>query len=369
MSEVLEGRYEFITPENFAREQTRGMESPRGPLLIAGCRTSSLLVEAVVSQYQRLLAKAGSNQKVAHLDGVDDAFTDSETRVRLDCHVGGCDVFLLQTLFDPRSPLGIDRHYMTFLIAARAFREHGASHVTGVLPYLAYARQDKPTKFLREPTTAKLMADLAIEAGIDRLITWNPHSAQIRGFYGTIPVNVLESLSFFIDEFHRFRNREDVIAVAPDAGASKLVTRFGRALGLRCAIASKFRPRTEEAEITEIIGDFTGKRVAIIIDDMISSGGTIDALVRKLVDEKGIEEVHLGVSHSLCVGDACERLRHLHDSFRLHDMVVTDSVPQTEAVRSLSFVTIRPLADTLSRTINRVHYNRSVSEIFVPRSL
>ena len=95
---------------------------------------------------------------------------------------------------------------------------------------------------MREPTTARLMADLAVEAGIDRLITWDPHCGQIRGFYGSMPANMLESLTLFIEEFERFRGRDDVIAVAPDAGASKFITHFGRALGLRCAIASKFRP-------------------------------------------------------------------------------------------------------------------------------
>jgi ribose-phosphate pyrophosphokinase len=253
---------------------------------------------------------------------------------------------------------------MAFLVAARTFREHGASHVTGVLPYLAYARQDKPTKFTREPTTAKLMADLSMEAGIDRLVTWEPHTGQIRGFYGGIPVNVLESLVLFHDEYRRFAGREDVIAVAPDAGASKMVTHFGRALDLKCAIASKYRPRAEEAEITEIIGDFSGKRTAIILDDMISSGGTVHALARRLVREKGIGEIYLAVSHNLCVGLARERLVEMHEKLGLRQAVVTDSIPATEPFRALPFVTVRGLAETFARTINRIHYSRSVSEIF-----
>ena len=357
-------RKAFFTPERFAREQAQRMTTPRGRLLIAGCCSGSYLSKRVVERYKELLAEAGSEDDILHLEDIDTRFSDSETCVRLPMHVSGCDVFLFQSPFDPTSDRSIDQNYMAFLIAARTFREHGANHVVGVLPYLAYARQDKPTKFTREPSTARLMADLSTAAGIDRLIVWDPHSDQIRGFYGGMPVNTLESLSLFIDEFGRFRDREDVIAVAPDAGASKFVTHFGRALDLKCASASKYRTRPEEVTIAEIIGDFEGKRIAIVLDDMISIGGTTDALIRKLVEEKGIEEVYLGVSHNLCVGKAHERLSDLHANHRLKQVVVTNSIPQTKQFEDLPFVSVRCLSDVLSRTINRIHYNQSVSEVF-----
>lgn len=358
------GRKAFFTPERFAQEQARRMVTPRGRLLIAGCCSGSYLSTQVVERYSELLAEAGSQDGIQHLEDIDSRFSDTETCVRLDAHVSGCDVFLFQAVFDPTSERSIDQNYMAFLIAVRTFREHGANHVTGVLSYLAYARQDKPTKFTREPATARLMADLSIAAGIDRLIVWDPHCDQIRGFYGNIPVSTLESLSLFIEEFGRFKNREDVIAVAPDAGASKFVTHFGRALGIKCAIASKYRPRPEEVVMSEIIGDFEGKKTAVVLDDMVSNGGTIQALVKKLVEEKGIEEVYLGVSHNLCVGEARERLLDLHANNCLKQVIVTNSIPQTEQFQNLPFVTVRCLSDTLARTINRIHYNRSVSEVF-----
>jgi len=354
----------FFTPERFAQEQARRMESHRGRLLIASCCSGSYLAREVIRRYKELLAETGSEDDVLHLEDIDRRFSDSETCVRLGAHVSGYDVFLFQSLFDPASDRSVDQNYMAFLIAVRTFREHGASHVAGILPYLAYGRQDKPTAFMREPTTAKLMADLSVEAGIDRLITWDPHCGQIRGFYGNIPVNMLESLTLFIEEFRRFRGQENVIAVAPDAGASKLVTYFGRAIDLKCAIASKYRPRPEEVVISEIIGDFVGKNTAVILDDMISNGGTMYALIKKLVEEKGIEEVYLGVSHNLCVGKARERLSDLHDNYNLKEVVVTNSIPQTEEFLNLPFVSVRCLSDTLARTINRIHYNRSVSEVF-----
>lgn len=354
----------FFTPERFAQEQAQKMQSPRGRLLIVGCCSGSYLSTRVINRYKDLLAEADSEDDVLHLENIDKRFSDSETCVRLNLHVGGCDVFLFQALFDPISDCSVDQNYMAFLIAARTFREHGANHVTGLLPHLAYGRQDKPTKFAREPTTAKLMADLSIEAGIDRLIVWDPHCGQIRGFYGSMPINMLESLTLFIEEFRRFQDREDVIAVAPDAGASKFVTHFGRALNLKCAIGSKYRPRPEEVIISQIIGDFAGKRVAIILDDMISNGGTVYALIKKLVEEKGIEEVYLGVSHNLCVGRARERLLALHADYHLKKLIVTNSIPQTDEFQAMPFVSVRCLSDTLARTINRIHYNRSVSEVF-----
>lgn len=352
----------FFTPERFAQAQR--MESPRGKLLIAGCCSGSYLSGSVVEKYKESLREAGSKDDILELEHIDRRFSDSETCVRLEPHVGGSDVFLFQALLDPTSDLSVDQNYMAFLIAARTFREHGANHVTGILPYLAYARQDKPTKFTREPTTAKLMADLSIVAGIDRLIVWDPHCGQIRGFYGSMPVNMLESLTLFIEEFDRFCGREDVIAVAPDAGASKFVTHFGRAIGLKCAIASKYRPRPEEVVISEIIGDFGEKKIAIVLDDMISGGRTIYALISKLVEEKSIEAVYLGASHNLCIGRARERLLDLHDNYCLKEVVVTNSIPQTDEFKALPFVSVRCLSDTLSKTINRIHYNRSVSEVF-----
>ncbi|MCK4304794.1 MAG: ribose-phosphate pyrophosphokinase [Candidatus Eisenbacteria sp.] len=354
----------FVTPERLALEEGVGTGEPRGRLLIAGCCSGSYLSREVAKRYRALVRESGSREDVLELEDIDKRFSDSETCVRLDLHVSGSDAFLFQTTLDPTSDRSVDQNYMAFLIAARALREHGAAHVTGVLPYLAYARQDKPTKFTREPTTARLLADLSIAAGIDRLIVWDPHCGQIRGFYGAMPVNMLESLTLFLQEFERFRGRDDVVAVAPDAGASKFVTHFGRALGVKCAIASKYRPRPEEVIISEIIGDFEGKRIAVILDDMISGGGTIYALIRKLVDEKGIEEVYLGVSHNLCVGRACERLSSLHSDYGLKEVVVTNSIPQTDQFLSLSFVSVKCLSEALVQTINRIHYERSVSEVF-----
>ncbi|MFP4415784.1 MAG: ribose-phosphate diphosphokinase [Chitinivibrionales bacterium] len=354
----------FLTPEHFAEQQRRRMHSMRGPLVVASCRSANDLAQRIVSKYNRLLREAGSGETVTFLPDIDSQFSDSETRVRLKSHIGGGDVYLLQSLYNPRQTGGVDHNYMAFLIAARTFREHGARHVTAILPYLAYARQDKPTRFSREPTTAKLMSDLSIAAGIDRIISWHPHSGQIRGFYSGRPANMLDPTTLFSEEFSRLHKRDDVVVVAPDAGASKFVTHLARVMGVRSAIAAKYRPEAEEVVTSEVIGSFEGKQIALIIDDIISSGGTLFAVARRLVEQKGIEELYIGASHNLCTESAKEKLLHMHREYGLKQAVFTNSIPQTRSYEDLPFVKVCCLSDTISRTINRIHYNKSVSEVF-----
>jgi ribose-phosphate pyrophosphokinase len=357
----------FIYPRQFIEEQARRMESTEGQLLIASCRDGSYMAQRVVDKYRELLGDQDDSTGLVFLDNIDREFTDSETGVRLANHVGGADVFLFQALLDPSTPHSANNNYLSLLIAARAFREHGANRITAVLPYLTYARQDKPTKFMREPTTAKLMADLSKGAGIDRVVAWHPHSNQIHGFYADMPVNMLDPLTMFNAEFREFAGRDDVIAVAPDAGATKFIMHFSRELQINSAIASKYRPSQEEAVITDIIGDFRGKKIAIVLDDIVSSAGTMGELIHQLVDEKGIEEVYMGASHNLCLPGTRERLIELHEQYNLQRVVVTNSIPQTPEFEELSFFHVRCLSDILCRTINRIHYNRSVSGVFRSR--
>ena len=290
---------EFIVPGS--------TEPSSRALIIASCCSGSYLARKVVERYRELGREAGAAPVLAELHDIDRRFSDSETSVRLEMHVSGADVYVIQSLLDPVLSTSVDENYMALLIAARAFREHGASKVTAVLPYLAYGRQDKPTAFAREPTTARLMADLTLAAGVDRVVAWDPHCGQVRGFYGAVPVYFLEPLTLFLQEFSSYTGRPDVIAVAPDAGAAKVVTYFSHALGIKAAMASKFRPRPEEVVLSEIIGDFAGMKVAIVLDDVLSTGGTVEPLIRRLVSEKGIEEVHLAVSHNRCSQDAAAR--------------------------------------------------------------
>lgn len=343
----------------------QGHESSRGRLLIASCRSGDYMARRVAEDYRRRVVEAGGNQQdVALLQSIDFQFSDGETGARLEEDVSGTDAFLFQSLADPRSDRSIDQNLMALLVSVRALRHWGANYVTVVLPYLAYSRQDRPTKFRREPTTAQLVADLIKEAGASRVVTWHMHSERIRGFYGSTPVDALEAVGMFVRLYQRFAGRDDVIAISPDTGATKFVTRIARELGIRAAVTAKFRPRPEEAQVSDIMGDFEGKRVAIIIDDMISTGGTVSEVARRLVEDKGIEEVYVGVSHNLCNPAARERLQELREGYGLQEVVVTNSIPQTDLFRSLPYLTVVDLSETFSRVINSIHYNRSLQEPF-----
>lgn len=333
--------------------------SDRGRLIVASCLSADYLAEKVVAEYNRQM-QGKPSRGLTHLNSIDFAFTDGERNVRLKNNVRGADIYLMQALEDSTSGLTINDNYMSFLIAARAFREQGARLVTGILYYLAYGRQDKPTRYMREPVTVRLMADLAIEAGITQLVTWEPHRNP-QAFYGKTKVDTLDSLNLFIDEFAPFRGREDVIAVAPDEGASKFVTDFADAMGFTYALAAKTRPEPGKAKINQIIGDFRNKEVAIILDDMISSAGSMRALTEKLVQDYGIKKVFIGASHNLCLPVAYENFKILHEKFNLEKVIVTDSIPQTEDFTNLSFFKVRSIADILARTINCIHFDESVS--------
>jgi len=328
---------------------------PRGGLVVASCRSGRATAREVVRRLEELRVTSGHPGPVRAMEDVDFPFSDTETGVRLEAGSEGRDVFLVQSLYNPTAAGCVDRNYLALLIAARAFREWGSAHVTALVPYLAYARQDKPTPGMVEPTTAKLLADLSAAAGIDRLVTWHPHCGQIRGFYAPLPVVAPDPLELFVQEFSAFRGRDDVIAVAPDAGASKLVANFGRALGLRCAIASKHRLFRGEAAITEIIGDFAGARAAIVLDDMISSGGTVRELVMALAERTPVGEIHLAASHNLCRPGALEILRELNARHRLASVAVSDSIPQTPEFLALPFFAVRPLAERFARIVHAVH--------------
>jgi ribose-phosphate pyrophosphokinase len=346
-----------------------GEDSSRGRLLIASCRSGSALADKVVGRYNETLKHIGEKYKVDALFDVDYAFPDSETCVRLKTNVNGSDVYLFQSLFDPTSERSIDQNYIAFLLAVRAFKEHGARSVTGILPYLTYARQDKPTPFRREPVSSRLFAELSITSGLDRLITWHTHSDQIRGFYGSLPMNMLDPLVYFIDEFKQFKEDSKTIAIAADEGVSGLITRFGRTLSISSAIAAKKREGPDTVTISEIIGDFKGKARLIVLDDMISGAGTMVTLIEKLFSELGgqIEELHIAVSHNLCLPKAYERMAALKKKYGavFKRLIVTNSIPQTLHFRKLEFVEVACLSERLCHVINRIHFEGSVSEIFI----
>jgi ribose-phosphate pyrophosphokinase len=338
-------------------EVPRAAASVPGRLVLASCRSGSGLARRVVEQLRQQIPTEPSHHELVYLENVDDRFSDSETRVRLGESVEEADLFLFQGLHNPASGRSIDENVMAFLIAARAAREWGASRITAVLPYLAYARQDKPTPSHREPATARLISDLTRIAGVDQVVTWHPHKAHLQALFSPIAVHTLDPWPLFVEIFRAYAGRPDVILVSPDAGAAKFVTKVGRQLGLHSAIASKYRPQPEEAAIQELIGDFSCKQTAIILDDMVSSGGTVYALARELAG-KGIQEIRLGVSHNLCLAAARQRLQELHSQANLVEFVATNSISQTGAFLNLSFFRVVDLSGIFAQVILQMHANQ-----------
>ena len=333
------------------------MESPRGKLLIAACTAGNALAYSVLKRYKELFLLTGAGEEPPFLLGIDFRFGDSETCVRLNSDVSGCDVFLFQGLYYSEQGGSVDQSLMALLAAVRAFREWGARHVTAVVPYFAYARQDKPSRSRREPTTSRLVADLMIESGIDRIINVHPH-VPIHALFGGIPVHSIETTGLFTEEFGAVKNRENVVAVAPDEGGLKFVSRFSRTLGIGTAVALKKRSPGRTVT-SELVGETKGKTVAVILDDMISSGETIYVMVQKLA-ELAIPQIMVGATHNLCMKIALDRLMELHSKYNLKEVVVTDSIAQSDSFVSAPFLKVRTLADVLSKVINRVHYEHSI---------
>ncbi len=329
------------------------------PIVIASLRAGDYLARQVYEKYDKV---APGN--VIFLENIDESFSDTELKVRINKSISGKHVFLFQSLFNPLFPDSINDNLMAFLIATRAFREHGAKSITGITSYLGYSRQDKPTEYQREATTARLVADLMIGAGIDRIVCLEPHSPQIHGFFASIPISNLSAAPIWTAVFKEFSGSPDTILVAPDIGAAKTLKNIAKGLNLPMAVASKFRPSREKVEITEIVGDFTGKKKAIIIDDIISTGSTIFEVAKLLSKSKGIKEINVAAPHLLGVDQCCQNFQLLCDQYNLRKIYTTNSVLPADNLKDLGIINIINLTELFTLVINRLLNNESVSIMF-----
>jgi ribose-phosphate pyrophosphokinase len=279
-------------------------------------------------------------------------FPDGELRVEIHESVRGHDVYLLQPTAPP-----VERHLLTLLLLADACRRAGASRVTAVVPYFGYARQDRRAVG-REPVAARLVADLMQTSGIDRVVAVDLHSAAIEGFFAN-PVEHLTAVPILIDSLRSMRD-EDGVVVAPDLGAAKLADRYAGELGLPSAVVHKTRLSGETVSVRRITGDVRN-RTPLIVDDMISTGGTIEAAARAALENGSRPVVDVVATHGLLVGPAVERLRALP----IRHMVVTDTLRQDRAMpMPLEVVSVAPL---LADAIDRLHRDQSLSELVAHR--
>jgi len=277
-------------------------------------------------------------------------FPDGEISVLLEETVRGRDVYLLQSTSPP-----VHEHLMELLVMIDACRRAAAGRITAIIPYYGYSRQEKMSTG-REPITARLVADLLTVAGTDRVVSIDLHSAAMQGFF-SIGTDHLTAAGILMD--HLLAQREpDQVVVSPDAGRVKLAEKYAHALELPLVILHKERLVSGEAEVRAVIGEVADRR-PIIVDDMITTGGTIHEGVRSLVEHGARPEVTVVATHAVLVDRALERL----SDPAIAEVVITDTVYQPPELL-LPKMRVLSVAGLLAETMRRLNEDRSISALF-----
>jgi ribose-phosphate pyrophosphokinase len=278
-------------------------------------------------------------------------FSDGEIQVEIQENVRGLDCFVLQSTSAPAN-----RHLMELLIMVDALRRSSARRVTAVIPYYGYARQDRKVA-PRVPITAKLVADLIAVAGTDRVLCIDLHAGQIQGFFN-IPVDNLYATPVLLPAI-RERFGSQVTIISPDAGGVERARAYAKRLDAPLAIIDKRREQANVAQIMHIIGDVEGQS-CVIVDDMVDTAGTLTEAARAL-REHGARSVGAAITHPVLSGPAIERI----EKSELEALIVTDTIPQTEAGRACGRVRVVSIANLLGEAIRRITNEESVSSLFV----
>ncbi|MBI4513099.1 MAG: ribose-phosphate pyrophosphokinase [Gemmatimonadetes bacterium] len=275
-------------------------------------------------------------------------FSDGEIFVRINENVRGRDVYIVQPTSSPAD------NVVELLLLIDAARRASAARVTAVVPYFGYARQDRKDQ-PRVPISAKLMANLIVTAGADRLLGIDFHQHQLQGFFD-IPIDHLYAAPVLLEHF-RSLGLDDLAVVAPDVGAAKMARGFARRLDATLAIIDKRRPAPNEAEILTVVGEVRG-RTCLVVDDMIDTAGTVVQCVQALKEE-GAAEVYCGATHAVFSGAAVQRLA----ASPAREVTVTDTIliPEAKRFPALRVLSVAPL---LAKAIYYTHVNESVSSLF-----
>ena len=315
-----------------------------------------------VADNNRLRLFSGSanvplSQEVARYLGMDlgpmirKRFADGELYVQIQESIRGCDVYLLQPTCQP-----VNDHLMELLIMIDACRRASARQITAVIPYYGYARADRKTAG-RESITAKLVANLITQAGADRILAMDLHSAQIQGYFD-IPFDHVYGSPVILD-YLATKQLSDVVVVSPDVGGVARARAFAKKLGdAPLAIIDKRRQAHNVAEVMNVIGEVAGK-TAVLVDDMIDTGGTISEAAR-LLREQGARQVYACATHAVFSPPASERMSV---SGLFEEVIVTNTIPVPEQNRFEQLTTLS-VANLLGETIWRIHEDTSVSSMF-----
>ncbi|MFH6783053.1 MULTISPECIES: ribose-phosphate pyrophosphokinase [Methylobacterium] len=308
--------------------------------IVAG-NASRPLAEAIAAYLEKPLAVCSVRR-----------FADMEIFVELQENVRGEDVYIVQSTSFPAND-----HLMELLIMIDAARRSSARRITAVIPYFGYARQDRRTSG-RTPISAKLVANLITEAGADRVMTLDLHAGQIQGFFD-IPTDNLFAAPVMVRDIKERMDPADMMVVSPDVGGVVRARALAKRIDAPLAIVDKRRDRPGESEVMNIIGEVEG-RSCILVDDIVDSGGTLVNAAEALL-AKGAKDVSAYITHGVLSGGAVSRIA----SSKLKELVITDSIQPTAAVklaRNIRVVTIAPL---LGEAIGRTAEESSVSSLFV----
>jgi ribose-phosphate pyrophosphokinase len=282
-------------------------------------------------------------------------FPDGETTVKVYDDVRGNDCFVIQPTCPP-----VNESIMELLIYIDCLKRASAKSITAVIPYFGYARQDRKAEG-RTPITARMVADLISQSGVDRVLTIDLHAKQIEGFFD-VPVDHLTARPVFVRNFVTY-DLDNTVILSPDVGNMKVANEYAQELGVDIAVIDKRRINGEEVESSTIVGNVAGKDV-LMFDDMISTAGTICAASR-LAKEKGCRRVSVAASHGLFVGRAIKKLL---DS-DIDNVIVTDTIPLNKAMKEMILsknekfpkIKIISIAKLVGEAIIRIYDKRSVS--------
>jgi ribose-phosphate pyrophosphokinase len=273
-------------------------------------------------------------------------FSDGEIWAKYSENIRGDDVYVIQSTHPPAENL------MELLILLDAARRASARRVTAVIPYFGYARQDRKDQ-PRVSITAKLVANLITEAGADRVITMDLHAPQIQGFFD-IPLDHLYSSAILIDYFRK-KNIPNLAVASPDVGGIKMARSYAKRLGADLILIDKRRPKANEVEVMNVIGNVEGKNV-LIVDDLIDTAGTFVNAVKALKDS-GAKQIYGACTHPILSGKAIERLT----KSELKSVIVTDSIPKRKECPKIEY---RSASKLFAEAIIRTHDNKSISSLF-----
>ena len=299
-----------------------------------------ILAQAIVDCLELKLGKA-----------VVKRFSDGEVWVEIQENVRGMDTFVIQPTSQPSN-----ENIMELLVMIDALKRASADRITAVIPYYGYARQDRKVA-PRTPISAKLVADVLTTAGADRILSLDLHAGQIQGFFN-IPVDNLFAMPVFI-KYIEDNLKDNLIMVAPDAGAAERARSFAKRLGCPMALIDKRRPQPNVTEVMHIVGDVAGKK-AILIDDIIDTAGTLTQAAQALIKD-GAKEVYGCCTHAVLSGPALDRI----NQSELKKLITTDSIAVRESVQKCPKVEVLSVSSLLGEAIRRIYHSDSISSLFV----